>query len=100
MLGDQPRLTGGVINRLLDAYWRSGGPIVAPFADGRRGNPVLFARSLFPDLIGTQGDAGARGVIEAHHDEIHAVEVDPAVFEDIDTPEAYAVLLGHEARMQ
>ncbi len=99
MLGDQPRLTGDVIDTLLDAYWSTGAPIVAPFARGRRGNPVLFARALFADLLQAGGDAGARGVIEAHHDQILAVEVDPEVFEDIDTPEAYAALLENDARM-
>ncbi len=99
MLGDQPRLTGEVIDRLLEAYWRSGGPIVAPFASGRRGNTVLFARSLFPSLLEAGGDAGARSVIEARHGEVVAVEVDPAVVEDIDTPEAYAALAGNEGLM-
>ena len=94
MLGDQPRLTGEVIDRLLDAYRQSAAPIVAPFARGRRGNPVLFAHSLFPTLLEIEGDAGARAVVETYHDEVLGVEVDAALFEDIDTPEAYATLVG------
>lgn len=93
ILGDQPLLTTDVVNRLLDAYWRTNALIVAPVAGGRRGNPVLFARELFPELLQTTGDQGAQAVIAGHKDQVCLVEVEAALLEDMDTPEAYAMLV-------
>ncbi len=92
MLGDQPLVTMELIDRILGRYWTTRARIVAPFADRKRGNPVLFDRALFPALLTLSGDEGARAVIEAHRDTLERVEVDAAVFEDVDTPEAYARL--------
>ncbi len=94
MLGDQPLLTSTIIDRLLEAYRATRAPLVAPVAGQRRGNPVLFARSLFPALLEVSGDEGARAVVAAHHAELHGVEVDERVFYDVDTPEAYAGLVA------
>jgi molybdenum cofactor cytidylyltransferase len=96
LLGDQPLLTIEVINRLVNAYRISRAAIVAPWAAGRRGNPVLFGRELFGELQEVRGDEGARAVIVAHAPRLELVEVDGAVFEDVDTPEAYERLkLSH-----
>ena len=96
LLGDQPLLTSEAINRLVDAHRASHAAIVAPWAAGRRGNPVLFNRKLFGELRATSGDEGARSVIAAHARKLELVEVDGTIFEDVDTPEAYERLkLSH-----
>lgn len=92
MLADQPLLTSHVIDELLGVFWNSGAVIVAACANGRRGNPVLFARTLFPELMQATGDQGARAVITAHRADLRCLEVNPEIFADIDTPEAYAAL--------
>jgi molybdenum cofactor cytidylyltransferase len=92
LLADQPRLDAAVINRLLEAHARTGAPIVAAFARERRGAPVLFDRALFAEIMALDGDQGARRVVDAHFDRVCRVEVDEAVLEDVDTPEAYADL--------
>ena len=94
MLADQPLLTSPVIDTLLQAYWKTSAPVVAPCAGGLRGNPVLFARALFPALLETAGDEGARAVVGAYRDQVHCVEVDEAILQDVDTPEAYAALVA------
>jgi molybdenum cofactor cytidylyltransferase len=94
MLGDQPLLTTEIVDRLLQAYWATQAPLVAPVAGQRRGNPVLFARGLFPELLTIRGDEGARAIINAHRTELHTVPVDESVFFDVDTPEAYAGLIA------
>jgi molybdenum cofactor cytidylyltransferase len=98
MLGDQPLLTAAVINQLVERYEQGGASIVAPFADGQRGNPVLFDRKFFAELQAIAGDQGARTVLQTYRDAIVAVEVDSAVLEDVDTPEAYEALLARTAR--
>ncbi len=93
ILGDQPMLTAAVIDRMIEVFHETAAPIVAAGAAGRRGNPVLFARELFPALQEITGDTGARAIIEAHRERVQVVEVDERVLEDIDTPETYAALL-------
>jgi molybdenum cofactor cytidylyltransferase len=92
LLADQPLVTTGIIDALLAAFWETGAPIVAACAAGRRGNPVLFARGLFPNLLAIGGDEGARSVIAAYRDQLRCIEVDEAVFADMDTPEDYTEL--------
>lgn len=59
--------------------------IVAPVHAGRRGHPVRFARSLWPELAALSGDTGARGVLARHR--AHEIEVDdPGVLRDVDLP--------------
>jgi molybdenum cofactor cytidylyltransferase len=92
LLADQPLLTTEVIDALLATFRETAAPIVAACAAGRRGNPVLFARELFPELAAIGGDEGARSVIVAHRERLRCVEVDGAVFVDVDTPEEYDAL--------
>lgn len=90
MLGDQPFVTAAIVNALIDA-WRAGSAaIVAPTYRGERGNPVLFDRSIFPELLAVTGDQGARGVLRAHASEVQLVPFDDdRPLADIDTPEEY-----------
>jgi molybdenum cofactor cytidylyltransferase len=85
-VGDQPFLTAGVIRSLVEAYDARGAPIVAPLYGGRRGNPTLFDRTLFRELLDVTGDQGGRPVIQRHVSEVEWVEVgdeEPGV--DVDT---------------
>ncbi len=93
-LGDMPQVDSGLIDKLIDAFDpQSGALIVAPMSEGRRGNPVLWARQFFPELLQLSGDAGARHLIERHRDALREVEADgSAAFLDVDTPEALAAL--------
>jgi molybdenum cofactor cytidylyltransferase len=89
-LGDQPLLSGKTIDSIISRYLETGGLVVAPFYGRRRGNPVLFDKSLFPDLRGLEGDEGAKRVIGRLQKEIVRVDVDdPGVVFDIDTEEDF-----------
>lgn len=95
MLADQPALTPDLIRTLVTRYQETEALIVAPFHKGRRGNPVLFDRALFPELLAVEGDRGGRQVILRHQNRVERVEVDDlAVMMDIDTPQDYGSLLG------
>jgi molybdenum cofactor cytidylyltransferase len=97
MLGDQPFVTPVILGRII-AEWRSSrAAIVAPVYAGQRGNPVLFARALFPELLAISGDQGARGVLAADPSRIRPVPFDDdRPLADIDTPEDYARLQALE----
>jgi molybdenum cofactor cytidylyltransferase len=90
LLGDQPFVTAAIVERLA-AEWRSSRAlIVAPTYAGQRGNPVLFARAVFPELLAVQGDQGARAVLAANRARVRLVPFDDVrPLADIDTPEDY-----------
>lgn len=90
VLGDQPMITSQVIDTLITTYRATGKRIVAPLYDGKRGSPVLFDVSLFPELLEVTGDEGGRSVLERHPQEVELVEMsDTLANYDIDTWEAY-----------
>jgi len=95
LLADMPGVDAAVIDRLIAAFDPgSGGLIVVPTFEGKRGNPVLWSRRLFADLHTVEGDTGGRHLIGAHRDAVVEVEVGPAVALDVDTPEALAAVRG------
>ncbi len=90
VLADQPGITTEVIAKLVQRYRQTRAPIVVPTHRGQRGNPVLFARSLFAELLKVKGDQGGRQLIAEHEDELEEVEVQTeAIFTDIDTADDY-----------
>lgn len=95
VLADQPNLTASLLARLIAHHRQSGAPIVLPISRRERGNPVLFDRTLFPELMSLEGDVGGRMLIERHPNLVAGVEISyeemPA---DIDTPEDYFSLRG------
>ena len=91
-LGDQPRVPAEVIPALLEALKRPGKCVAAPrYADGL-GNPVLFAASVFPELLVLTGDRGARAVVLRDPSRLVVVDIGSAMPRDIDTPEDYESL--------
>jgi molybdenum cofactor cytidylyltransferase len=94
LLGDQPFVTQAIIERLVGEWRTSGAAVVAPSYAGQRGNPVLFARTIFPELLAIGGDQGARGVLAADPARVRLVPFDdPRPLADIDTPEDYIRLV-------
>lgn len=93
-LGDMPDIRGPHIDRLIAAYNPvEGRAICVPTMQGKRGNPVLFGAEFFAEMREVQGDTGAKHLIGAHGDVVCEVAIDdPAVLEDVDTPEALARL--------
>ncbi len=95
LLADMPDVTHAVMDRLIDAFRaRRGLAIVLPTFDGKRGNPVLWARAFFPELMEISGDTGARHILARHEDAVERVEIGAAATHDVDTPEALAAAGG------
>ncbi|HEX6484535.1 MAG TPA: molybdenum cofactor cytidylyltransferase [Ktedonobacteraceae bacterium] len=94
VLGDQPLITPHVIDSLITTYRTTGKRIVAPLYDGKRGSPVLFDKSYFPELLEISGDEGGRKVVERHREDVEVVEISNTVANfDVDTWEAYQQVL-------
>jgi CTP:molybdopterin cytidylyltransferase MocA len=88
LLADQPRVGPGAVGRLVAAFEEGAEVAVATYG-GRRRNPVLFSRAVWPLLEAElSGDEGARAVLRRHPDLVTEVPCDgvgdPA---DVDTAE-------------
>jgi molybdenum cofactor cytidylyltransferase len=95
LLGDMPRIAAEHIDRVIDAFAAAPDAVVVPVHEGRQGNPVLWPRRCFPELLQLAGDAGARRLIAAHRDHLREVDIgSDAIFADVDTPEALRQLRG------
>jgi molybdenum cofactor cytidylyltransferase len=93
-LGDMPLVTGRIIDRLIEAYDPDEGRlIVLPTHNGKQGNPILWDRRFFPEILALSGDVGARHLLARHAEEIAEVEIETdAVLRDFDTVESLATL--------
>jgi molybdenum cofactor cytidylyltransferase len=100
LLGDQPLITVEAIEKLIEAFCAGKGRLLQVSYRGRRSHPVLFGRSLFPELLAVTGDQGGREVLARHHAEVATVDLDLDYPEDIDTPEDYERLTGKLANRQ
>jgi molybdenum cofactor cytidylyltransferase len=91
-LGDMPLIDARLIDRLIEALAPDRGHLIAvPVSDSRRGNPVLWSRRFFKELMTLDGDIGARNLIARHAEAVVEVAVEGhGAFLDIDTPEALA----------
>ncbi|HET9717778.1 MAG TPA: molybdopterin-binding/glycosyltransferase family 2 protein [Pseudolabrys sp.] len=93
-LGDMPQVDAALINRLIAAFDpERGALIVVPSIEGRRGNPVVWSRRFFPDLMSIQGDVGARHLIGNYTEAVMEVPLTGAgALTDIDTPESFSAV--------
>jgi molybdenum cofactor cytidylyltransferase len=91
-LGDMPDVTTAHIERLIEAFAPDEGrDICVPTFNGKRGNPVLWARHYIDEIANVSGDVGARHLIGEHADAVVEVAMsDGGVLLDLDTPEALA----------
>ncbi len=94
-LGDMPRVQAAHVVRLIEAFSPADGrAIVVPTWQGKRGNPVLWAKRFFAEMEEIDGDVGAKHLIGANADLVHEVEMpDSGVLLDVDSPEALADLM-------
>jgi molybdenum cofactor cytidylyltransferase len=93
-LGDMPGVDAALIDALLAAFDPERGALaVVPTVEGRRGNPVLWARRFFAELRHLTGDSGARQILAANRDAVVEVAVaGRAAAIDVDTAEDLASL--------
>lgn len=86
-LVDQPLVKVTTLTALMERYQHTHAPLVWPEYEGQRGNPVLFDRSLFPEMAQVTGDTGARPILKRHHTHAERVAVpDAGVLKDFDHP--------------
>ena len=91
-LVDQPLLTAGDINILIEAFiHRERGSILVPIYRGRRGNPIVMSYAHRNEILGGERNLGCKRLIERNPVGVttHEMDTEHVVF-DLDTPEDYA----------
>jgi molybdenum cofactor cytidylyltransferase len=90
VLGDQPKISTTVVNKLIDAYKSSGKGIVLPVYKKERGHPVLIDVKYGEEVENLSPEVGLRGTVYNHPEDILEVEVETlSIFQDIDYMEDY-----------
>ena len=92
LTADQPLLRAESVRTLCRLWQKDPTRLVSAAANGRRGSPCLFPKSLFPELAALEGDMGGRAVIAAHAELLCTVELPGAELMDMDTPEDFSAL--------
>lgn len=85
VLGDQPKISADVINKLIDAYKSTGKGIVLPVYKKERGHPVLIDMKYRSEVENLSPEVGLRGTVYNHPEDILEVDVETSsIFQDID----------------
>jgi molybdenum cofactor cytidylyltransferase len=94
VLGDMPGIKPSDIGALVAAFDPAEGrSIIVPIHEGKWGNPILWSRSYFTEMMALSGDTGARSLIGTYPEAVCEVELGPQVLMDIDTPTDLAAFM-------
>ena len=92
---DQPCLTAESVSALCEAFGGAPENIWRLAWQGTVGNPVLFPRSTFRELLNLPTGKGGGAVVKKHPELVRTVEVrDERELVDVDTPEILHKLLA------
>lgn len=85
LLADQPGITGEHVLALVEAYRRRPSPVVRlAFRNGP--GPSLLSREAWDEVLGLEGDVGARALFDRHPELVTEVSLDEDVPADVDVP--------------
>lgn len=88
MVSDQPLLDETSVRRVVEKWREHPDMIIGAAHNGKRGNPCIFPREFFPQLMDLREDHGGNTVIRRYPDRLLLVEIPKEELTDIDTPKA------------
>jgi len=102
LLGDQPSVTTGLVDQMLQTFATTEKSILVPLYKGKRGHPILFSSHYRDEILTHYSDVGLRGLLHSHPNDIYELAVSNAsVLCDMDYPEDYRRELGsHEQNIE
>ena len=91
-VADQPWLTSETICELIHMFLNTSKGIACVSCQGKMGNPCIFDRKYYNELLSLEGDKGGKKVIMKHLDDTQIYEIEEGrELEDIDYYESIAV---------
>lgn len=87
MVADQPWLKAETVVELIQCFVDGKAGIACIACDGKTGNPCLFHRTYYEELMSLRGDTGGKKIIRAHEEDVFVLEIKNAQeLVDIDEP--------------
>lgn len=84
LLADMPLVTPPMIRAVVDRHGEAGAALVASRYGGVVAPPVLYARALFGELRGGEGEGRGREVLRRHAGEVSFVDWPAQALADVD----------------
>ena len=97
MVADQPLLQPNSVCAVAERWLREPDCIVGAAHNGVRGNPCIFPKKFFPELLALSADTGGSRVIRQHEEALRLVEIPPEELYDCDTKLALEKLKAETA---
>lgn len=93
LLADMVRVTPAMVRALIASVEESGAPLAVSRYGDVLAPPLLFRRSLWPELLAWHGEGCGKAVVKAHEHQaiMHDWPVD--ALRDVDTPQDYRDLV-------
>jgi len=83
--GDMPNISEIHIQQLCEAFIQESEKIIMPSYKGKQGNPVLWPKKYFSQLMALSGDKGAKSILHNNIEDIFEVSfADEAIMFDVD----------------
>lgn len=96
LLADMPFVSPEMVAAMIARYRVSAAPLVVSDYEGVNAPPMLYDRSLFPELLAMTGKGCGRQVVKNHLDEAEVLSWPAAALADIDVPDDYdRIVVGH-----
>jgi len=87
---DQPAVLSHTIQHLVTAFLDQLSSVALPVHAGKKGHPILLSSTLIPEILALAPDQTLRDVVHRHLPQAALIPVDdPAVLEDLDTPDDF-----------
>jgi molybdenum cofactor cytidylyltransferase len=83
-------VTAAMLATLVERYGAGTAPLVISDYDGVNAPPMLYDRSLFPELLTMEGEGCGKQVVRRHRSEADVVAWPAAALTDLDVPDDYA----------
>lgn len=84
---DQPEIEVSTIQRIFNTAARHPGSITCAGYGERTGNPVLWDRCFFQELLQLEGDKGGRQIMGKYKDKVRIIQAENRELKDIDRRE-------------
>lgn len=84
---DQPGIEVSTIQHIFNTAARYPGSITCAGHGDRTGNPVLWDRCFFQELLQLEGDKGGRQIMGRHKDKVRIIQAEKRELKDIDRRE-------------
>ncbi|HVP68425.1 MAG TPA: NTP transferase domain-containing protein [Anaeromyxobacteraceae bacterium] len=87
LLADMPLVDAAMIRAVVARHLETQASLVAARYGTTTAPPILYARSLFPELVGGSGEGRGREVVRRHGGRAQYVDFPEAALADVDFPE-------------